>query len=142
MRQAARGRTVRRQTAFLEVFVRTGTVEAACRQVGIGRRTVYDWAAQDVAFADRFHEAREAVAELLEQECRRRALEGTVEPVFFAGQVVGGRQRYSDLCLLALLRAYRPERFGRGASAHAAVLSKSPAGRVSYVPLRRSDEPT
>jgi len=53
-RQAARARTARHQAAFLEAFVELGAVETACRRVGVGRRTVYDWAAHDVAFAQRF----------------------------------------------------------------------------------------
>ena len=130
-RQAARARTARQQAAFLEAFVALGTVEAACRRVGVGRRTVYDWAEDDESFADRFQEARAAVADRLEQECRRRALDGTAEPVFFEGRVVGARQRYSDLCLLALLRAYRPERFGRDSHQ---VRTAAPS-----VPVRRSD---
>lgn len=31
--------------------------------------------------------------------------------VYYQGQVVGTTKKYSDLCLLALLNAYRPEYF-------------------------------
>ena len=41
----------------------------------------------------------------------RPSVEGIAEPVYFGGRVVGSVQRYSDACLIALLNAYRPERF-------------------------------
>jgi hypothetical protein len=107
----ARERTVAGQTAFLKVFAEVGTVAAACLTSGVGRRTVYDWVERDEQFASDFEEARQTAADVLEAECRRRAVEGVAEPVYHHGEVVGYRQRYSDICLLALLSAYRPERF-------------------------------
>ena len=34
-------------------------------------------------------------------------------PVYHQGEVVGHVQKYSDACLLAIMNAYRPERFRR-----------------------------
>ena len=68
---------------------------------------------------------------MLEAECRRRGHDGVEEPVYYLGQVVGSIRRYSDACLLALLRAYRPDRFSarRG---HAEPTDRRPVVRVSY----------
>ena len=66
-----------RQTAFLQAFAELGTVTGACRMSGVGRRSVYDWIAHDQRFALEFDAAREAVADLLEAECRRRGVDGS-----------------------------------------------------------------
>ncbi len=104
-------RRVAGQTAFLTAFAEVGTVTAACLTSGVGRRTIYDWIEHDERFARDFDEARQTAADVLEAECRRRADEGVAEPIYHHGEIVGYRQRYSDICLLALLSAYRPERF-------------------------------
>ena len=124
-------RTEARQTAFLQAFAELGTITGACRTSGVGRRSVYDWLADDERFAREFDAARETAADVLEAECRRRGLEGVEEPVYYQGQVVGTVRRYSDACLLALLKAYRPDRFtGRGG--HAAPVDRVAVVRVSY----------
>jgi len=99
--------------AFLQAFATLGTVQAACLSTGIGRRSVYDWVERDEAFAREFEDAKHAATDVLEAACRRRGKDGVSEPVFYRGREVGHVQRYSDACLLALLRAYRPERFRR-----------------------------
>lgn len=105
----ARARTEARQQAFVRAFEEAGTVTAACTLTRTGRRTIYDWA-RDPTFADAFDRARDVVADRLEAECRRRAM-GTDAPVYYRGQVVGHLRKYSDALLLALLNAYRPEKF-------------------------------
>ena len=50
-------------------------------------------------------------ADRLEEECRRRATTGTDEPVYYRGKVAGHVRKYSDSLPLALLNAYRPEKF-------------------------------
>ena len=104
---------MRKQRAFLAAFAERGNVQAACLASGVGRRTIYHWLEDDEGFARQFDDARQTATDVLEAECRRRALQGVSEPVFYQGKEVGRVQRYSDLLLLALLNAYRPERFGR-----------------------------
>ena len=105
-------RTATKQSAFLKALEELGTIHAACLASRVGRRTVYDWV-ENKRFADAFQLARDAAADVLEAEARRRGMEGVAEPVFFQGAVVGHITRYSDACLMALLSAYRPERFAR-----------------------------
>ena len=104
---------MRKRRAFLAAFAERGSVQAACLESGVGRRTVYHWLERDEAFAPQFDDARQTATDVLEAECRRRALEGVPAPVYYQGKMVGHAQKYSDLLLLALLNAYRPERFGR-----------------------------
>ena len=57
-------------------------------------------------------------------------MDGTDEPVYHRGAVVGYTRRYFDACLLALLKAYRPDRFtGRG---QAGTRDRGTVVRVSY----------
>src|SRR4051812_11058981 len=106
-------RTAAKQQAFLKALSRLGTVTAACQVVQVGRRSIYDWVERDQEFAAAFDLAREVAADILEAEARRRGVDGVSEPVYFRGAVVGHVQRFSDACLLAVLAAYRPERFRR-----------------------------
>jgi hypothetical protein len=98
-------RTVAGQTAFLKAFAKVGTVTAACLTSRVGRRTVYDWIEHDERFACEFEEARRAAADVLEFECRRRAVEGVAEP-----RVLPRRDCRLPAALLRHLPARSPER--------------------------------
>ena len=82
-----------KKAEFLAAFEDLGTITAACRQVGVGRQTVYDWRQADEDFAVALHDARKAVADDLEIEAIRRAKDG------------------SDTLLIFLLKAHAPDRF-------------------------------
>ena len=99
----------RRQTRFLKAFAEHATVSSGAAVVGIGRRTHYDWLEKDEAYAARFADADADVTEALEAEARRRAQVGVEEPVYYQGKVVGQTRRFSDLLLIFLLKARRPE---------------------------------
>lgn len=72
-----------------------GTVRAACNAAGISRRTWYNWVEEDRAFASCVDEAKEDVADELEETAATRA------------KATDG----SDLLLIFLLKALRPGRF-------------------------------
>lgn len=106
-----RRRRAATKAGFLDAMADCGTVTEACALSGVGRRTVYDWVEHDAAFAKQFDDAREMGTDQMEAEARRRGGVGWLEPVFYLGQVVGYVRKHSDACLLAVLGAYRPERF-------------------------------
>ena len=62
----------------------------------------------------------------LEDEARRRALQGVEKPVFREGRQVGTVTEYSDTLLIFLLKARRPEKFRDRARFEA--LNKKSAG--------------
>lgn len=72
-----------------------GTIRGACEAAGIGRRTWYNWLEEDKAFAAAVDEAKEDVADELEETAATRA------------KAKDG----SDLLLIFLLKALRPSRF-------------------------------
>ncbi len=66
---------------------------------------------EDPEYAAAFTEAQEEAADRLEEEARRRAVEGVDEPVFYKGKKCGAIRRYSDSLLIFLLKGVRPEKF-------------------------------
>ena len=109
--------TPARQARFLEALADTGSVASAAAVAGTSRTRVYELRKADPAFATAWQEAEEIAADRLEDEARRRALDGVPEPLVSAGKLVrddDGQpitvRRYSDNLLLALLKAHRPPR--------------------------------
>ena len=96
---------------FLEAFRECGTISAAARAVGIDPKTVYNRRLSDPEFAAAFEEAKEDAADSLEDEARRRAVEGVEEPIIINGKVVATRRKYSDGLLAMLLKAAKPEKY-------------------------------
>jgi len=108
--------TQARQQRFLNALADTGSVTAAVAIAGTSRTRVYELRKTDPAFVTAWQEAEE-IADRLEDEARRRAVEGVPEPLVSAGKLVrddDGQpiaiRRYSDNLLLALLKAHRPAR--------------------------------
>lgn len=101
--------TEAQRQAFLEHLAEGWTVFASCKVAGIRRRqTVYDIRGRDQEFSDEWDSAIEAGVQVLEQEARRRAVDGYERPVYQGGVLVGSVQEFSDPLLMFLLRARRP----------------------------------
>jgi hypothetical protein len=112
--------TKERQERFLQALANPGSVTAAITVAGTSRSRVYALRRADLAFAAAWEEAEEIATDRLEEEARRRAVEGVAEPLVSAGKLVrddDGQpiavRRYSDNLLLALLKAHRPPRHER-----------------------------
>jgi hypothetical protein len=58
-----------------------------------------------------FDEAHEDALDALEEEARRRAVDGVLEPVYQGGEKVGTIRKYSDALLMLLLKGKRPDTF-------------------------------
>ncbi len=86
-------------------------VRAACDAAGYVRSCVYVWRKEDAAFAERWAGAIEIAAELCEEEADRRGRDGYDEPVFFRGEQVSSKRKYSDALLLARLKALKPDQY-------------------------------
>ena len=72
---------------FLDRLRASGVVARACREVGVSYSTAYALRARDGDFAAAWDEALEESYDTLEQEARRRALEGWDEPIVHQGQL-------------------------------------------------------
>jgi hypothetical protein len=102
-----------KKLVFLEVYVASGNISRACREIRLGRRTHYDWIKKDPAYAAAYAEAEEDAADVLLGEAWRRAVHGVTRPMVSQGVIVCYVQDYSDTLLLALLAARRPHEFGK-----------------------------
>lgn len=106
--RAKRGSTY--APGFLKALAECGNVSAAAKSVGVARQVVYALRKRDAEFAAAWKEAAAIGAEGLEDEARRRAYEGTLEPRTVAGQAVDVR-RFSDTLLIFLLKGAMPEKY-------------------------------
>lgn len=103
--------TRKRRQVFLTVLAEHGNLSEALKAAGISRPVAMASYETDEKFAEAWRAASDEAADRLEREARRRALEGTEEPVFYQGRECGRVRRYSDSLMLALLKAERPEKF-------------------------------
>ena len=97
--------------AFLTALEQGDTISKACREAGISVPAAYTAKGTDPDFAAQWDSAYEAGSDLLEEEAWRRAREGTEEPVFYQGLIVGHVRKFSDQLLIELLRARRPDKY-------------------------------
>ena len=101
-----------RQEQFLKALAETGSVATSAALAGTSRTRVYELRKADPAFASAWEDAEEIAADRLEEEARRRAVEGVEEPLVSGGKLVrddNGQpitvRRYSDNLLLALAQS-------------------------------------
>ena len=96
---------------FLASYAKCGNITKAAKAARVDRKTVYNRQAADADFETAMAAAQEEAVDLLEEEARRRAAEGTLEPVFYKGEKVATVRKYSDTLLIVLLKANRPEKY-------------------------------
>ena len=96
---------------FLEALRNTGNVTLAADTAGVHRSTAYYAKEEDQDFAERWEEALALAESGMEQEARRRAMEGVLEPVYYKGEAVGAIRKFSDTLLMFLLKAHNPKKY-------------------------------
>lgn len=94
---------------FLEGVCDGLSVRDACIRVGIDTSMPSKRRATDAAFALAWMDAAGIGTEALEQEAARRAYHGTLKPVFYKGTRCGSVRTYSDVLMIFLLKARKPE---------------------------------
>ncbi len=101
----------RRQDAFLAAFSELGTIAAAAKASKMNRRNHFKWLEKDENYRKNFAEAQAIAGDKLEEVARKRATEGWLEPVFYEGEVVGHKPKYSDTLMAKLLDGALPEKY-------------------------------
>lgn len=96
---------------FIQELTRIPNVAAAARKAKMGRQATYQARYNDPDFAAAWNEALEAAIENAEGELYRRAVHGTLEPIYHSGEKVGSVRRYSDTLLIFLLKAHKPDMY-------------------------------
>ena len=93
----------RRQGDFLASLAHSGNVRLACRAASVSSQTAYRARRCSPGFARAWDAALLAARDHAEQVLADRALDGWEEAVFYHGEEVARRRRYSDRLLLAHL---------------------------------------
>jgi hypothetical protein len=96
---------------YLTVIRATGSNTLALKAANCPRRIVSYMQASSPVFGAVLSDALDESTDSLEDEARRRAVEGIDEPVFYQGAVVGHVKKYSDELLKMLLRANRQTKY-------------------------------
>jgi hypothetical protein len=79
---------LKKQEAFLDAYAKLGTVLAAAKAAGIGRRTHYDWLEKDTKYAKQFENVHREFCDSIEHEIFRRGVVGVDKPVMHQGKPV------------------------------------------------------
>jgi hypothetical protein len=126
-----------KQKAFLAAFALTGNVSAAARAAAVNRRTHYEWL-EDPGYAAAFEDAQEEATDRLEEEARRRAVQGVVKFKFHSQtgtplkHPITGEPyyelEYSDSLIALLLKANRPEKYAERVKQDVTVTPKMVIG--------------
>lgn len=113
------GWTPARQRAFIEALADTGSVEAAARAVDMSTEGAYHLRRQPGAqgFRAAWATALDLGVQRVEDVTMDRALNGTEEPVYSYGKLIGTRIKRNDSLLMFILRNRAPERFAAGGGA-------------------------
>ena len=102
-------RTAKKDERFFLALASGAPVGKACKAAGYGRTAVYAYRTEDADFAQRWQEADDEAVELMEAEADRRAIKGTLKPVFHLGVRCGSIREFSDTLLIFRLKAKRPD---------------------------------
>jgi hypothetical protein len=102
-------RTAKKDEIFMAQLSQHGRSAQASRVAGYTRSRVYAWRKDDAAFAQAWDDALATYTERLEQEADRRAVEGTLKPVYYLGEKCGEIRQYSDTLLIFRLKALKPD---------------------------------
>lgn len=95
------------RNAVLVELSRGSSKYKAARAGGISYGTLLRWMDDDPKFAELARVAIEAGNDLMEDEARRRAVEGVEKPVYQGGELVGYVQEYSDSLMQFMLKTRR-----------------------------------
>ena len=106
----------KKRRVFLDVLAKTGRVAEASRACGYtDTATLQKFRRGDEDFAEAWDFALESAGDILEDEMRRRAEDGVLEPTFYKGEIVGYTTKYSDNVGMFLLRGLRPGKYRENA---------------------------
>lgn len=103
---------------FLRIYAQVGSISKVCQIMGIGRRTVQMYAQKHPEYRERMNEAKEECTERMEAEAIRRGTDGYEEPVFYKGVQVSTIRKFSDILLIFMLKALRPEVYRENTNVH------------------------
>ena len=100
-----------KRRAFLAAMAQTGLITAAAHAAKVSINAHSQVWMKQPGYPELFAAAKEQAVEMMEAEALRRATIGSPEPVFHAGKQCGTVTKKSDVLLIFLLKAARPEKY-------------------------------
>ncbi|QDU67723.1 hypothetical protein [Engelhardtia mirabilis] len=116
---------------FLEAYERERTMQRAALVAGVSRRTVFNSRETDSEFDAAIREVQELMLDDLEDAAMTRAIEGTLDPVYYEGIQCGERTKHHDALAMFILKQRRPGRFNL-APGRDRIDEQSDAGQQAY----------
>ena len=105
--------SAKRRDQFLELFKCHGKISIVVRMMGISRNCVDKWCTRVKGFREELEAASDEYCDRLEEEARRRGVDGVLKDVYHWGEVVGQERHYSDRLLIKLLEGNLPGKYRR-----------------------------
>ncbi len=99
------------QRRYLKRYAETGMKGLSAEVAGVTSECVRIHRNASKAFKLKEAQAYEKFCDSLEEEARRRAQDGVLEPVFQGGLHVGDKRRFSDTLMDRLLKRHRPKEY-------------------------------
>ena len=96
---------------FLEALRNTSNVTLAAHTAGVHRNTAYAAKDDNPDFSEQWEDALALAESGMEEEARRRAMDGVLEPIYYQGEAVGAIRKFSDGMLMFLLKAHNPKKY-------------------------------
>jgi hypothetical protein len=113
--------TAERERQFIHALAASGSARHACAAVGLSPTSAYDHRHRSRAFAIAWGAALDVAVRSLRDCAMERAINGTVQPVFYKGRQVGERRVFDGrltIFLLATLGARLAKREDETADEH------------------------
>lgn len=105
--------------AFLAAFKISGSVVLSAKAAGVEKTIHYRWL-RNKHYAHDFAQAETEFGDMLETSAIRRAMAGTLEPVFYQGVKCGAIRKFSDGLMVHLLKRFKPDQYVSRVSAELA----------------------
>ncbi len=105
--------SLKQQTLFLAALAENANVKASAEMAGKSASAAYGLRKRDPAFGQAWKDAIEQALDLLEAQIIARAGDGVEKDYFYQGETHGKFREYSDQLAMFLLRARRPDIYGK-----------------------------
>lgn len=106
----------KKRRLFLRILAETGNVKESAQACGYTDTSVLKkFRRENEDFAEEWDNALDSGTDILVSEANRRAVEGTLKPILYKGEIVTYLTEYSDALLMFLLRAARPDTYRENA---------------------------
>ena len=129
---------------YLQAVASGCTHSEACEHARCGLSTPANRASTDVDFKAAWDEAKEASADLLEREARRRAIDGVEEPVVYQGKLTPVFEYHSDGS--AVMEPYEFEHIDQSTgeitikTAQRQRQARNPDGSLKWLTIRKPSD--